>query len=154
MKINNNGFTLIEIIATLVIVGILSALAGVGIIHIANGFVFQKRVGEAVQKGQIVMSKIVKELGEMTSVTATGATYIRYLRDAAPHNISLSGSNILFDGDVLTDDVSSFQLKYYNLHDSIATGYSSTTGIVEISVSLSVLDGIDKTFKNRVYIGE
>ena len=148
------AFTLIEIIATLVLVGILSALAGVGILHIANGFVFQKRVGEAVQKGQIVMSKIIKELDSMTSVTSADETSISYLRDTTPHNIRLSGSNILFDGDVLTDDVSLFQLKYYNLHDSIATGYSSTTGIIEISVSLSVLDGIDRTFKNRVYIGD
>jgi prepilin-type N-terminal cleavage/methylation domain-containing protein len=154
MKINKNGFTLIEIIATMVCVGIISALAGAGIVYIVEGFVFHKEVGEAVQKGQLVMSKIVKELGAMTSVTTANETSINYIRDAAPHSISLNDQNILFDGDILTDDVSSFKFKYYNLHNSTATGYSNTTGIIEILLGLAVTDDIDKTFENRVYVGK
>ena len=62
------GFTLIEVVASLLIVGILGAIAGMGLVTGLRGYMQAKENGHLAQKAQIAMARIKRELMEITDV--------------------------------------------------------------------------------------
>ena len=66
------GFTLVEVIASLVIVGILGAIAGMGIVTGLRGYLQAKENGHLAQKAQIALTRINRELMELTDVIDFG----------------------------------------------------------------------------------
>ena len=81
--ISNNGFTLIEIIASLVIIGFLSVLFSVGTGKIFQGFVNSRDNADTSMKAQLALSRMAKELRSVDSVSSgsqTAMTY-SYIRD-------------------------------------------------------------------------
>ena len=79
-KSDEKGFTLIEMIVTLVLVGITAALAGMWIVSVANGYVFAKMNASTVQKAQLAMTRLEKEFVAIRSVTIAGTGQITYTR--------------------------------------------------------------------------
>jgi prepilin-type N-terminal cleavage/methylation domain-containing protein len=81
--LNEKAFTLIEVIVSMVLIAIIGVIAGMGLVQIANGYVFAKLNAETVQKAQITMARINKELRAATSIssatlpTAKSITYTR-----------------------------------------------------------------------------
>ena len=53
------GFTLIEMIASLAIVGILAAIAGIGLVQFAEGYVLARSGAESAQKAQLATMRMV-----------------------------------------------------------------------------------------------
>lgn len=172
MKIGNRyekGFTLIEVIVTLVLVGISAALAGMWIISVVNGYIFAKTNAETVQKAQLAMTRLAKEFANIDAITAASATAITYTRkDSAlnttgPYVISQSGDALQITtggtGNTLTDSVSNggFSLMYC---DDIppsgpqvcSTNWPSTgtRRIIEITLTLKGADNTTSTFTKRV----
>ena len=72
MKRHCAGFTLVEVIASLVIVGILGAIAGMGIVTGLRGYMQAKENGHLAQKAQIALTRINRELMELTDVIDFG----------------------------------------------------------------------------------
>ena len=72
MKRHCAGFTLVEVIASLVIVGILGAIAGMGIVTGMRGYLQAKENGHLAQKAQIAMTRIYRELIGLTDVVDFG----------------------------------------------------------------------------------
>lgn len=151
------GFTLIEIIFVLIIVGIMVAVGGLGLVHVVKGMIFTKMNAATTQKGQIAMTKLVKEFSNIniSSITAANATSISFTSTKndvnSPHTVMLSGSTITFDGDIVTDQVNSFTLNYYDNYDSTAqTTWQSSRRIIEITLKLTGADGVQSEFKERV----
>jgi prepilin-type N-terminal cleavage/methylation domain-containing protein len=68
---NEKAFTLIEVIVCLVLIGIMAAIVGMGFMRIAEGYIFAKKNAETVQKAQVAIARIVKELS--TAQKASGA---------------------------------------------------------------------------------
>lgn len=101
-RFHQSGFTLIETIVVLVMVGIMAAVAGMGLIQITQGYIFSRLNAATAQKGQIAMARITKELGTITSVTAATANSITYLsndgntRTGQSCTIDFSGANLRF----------------------------------------------------------
>ncbi|HOD28402.1 MAG TPA: type II secretion system protein [Syntrophales bacterium] len=152
------GFTLIEAISAIVIMTIVSALAGMGLIQIANGYAFAKKNAVIAQRAQIALTRLSKELSALQSVSASPtptSTSLTYVRNGAAHAIAWTGVNqpLTLDGDILIDKVQNFSLTYYNKYnDSSPTTYSSATAIIQITLEL--LGGNDTTlvFTDRVAI--
>ena len=69
-KTHATGFTLVEVIASLLIVGILGAIAGMGIVTGLRGYMQAKENGHLAQKAQIALTRINRELMELTDVIA------------------------------------------------------------------------------------
>lgn len=63
------GFTLIEMIASLAIVGILAAIAGIGLVQITEGYLLTQAAAESTQKAQLAMSRMIKEFNYTTDVS-------------------------------------------------------------------------------------
>jgi len=75
---NKKGFTLIEVIAALVITGIV-VLALVGIIsYVMQGYTFARNADQLSQKAQLAMARIKIELTDITAVSTATATQITY----------------------------------------------------------------------------
>ena len=59
---SNRGFTLIEVIVTMILVGIMAAVAGMGIVSATRAFIFAKEAAEISQKSQLAMNRITKSI--------------------------------------------------------------------------------------------
>jgi prepilin-type N-terminal cleavage/methylation domain-containing protein len=131
MKRHCAGFTLVEVIASLVIVGILGAIAGMGIVTGLRGYLQAKENGHLAQKAQIALTRINRELIGLTDVVARddssdpwvifdnpsplGRQAIAKVGDElrlfslSEGATNLSGAN----GDTLIDQVDSFSIEYF-----------------------------------------
>ncbi|HEX2958621.1 MAG TPA: prepilin-type N-terminal cleavage/methylation domain-containing protein [Chitinispirillaceae bacterium] len=154
---NNKGLTLMEVIAVMVLVGILTAAVGTGLVQVVQGMIFSKMNAVTIQKGQIAMTKLVKEFTNIniSAITTADATSITFASvkngESGAHTVTLSGSTITFDGDVLTDQVDSFILRYYDNYDSTAqTTWQSSRRIIEITLRLKGADDVVTEFTERV----
>jgi prepilin-type N-terminal cleavage/methylation domain-containing protein len=169
---NEKAFTLIEVIVSLILVGILAAIAGMGLVQITHGYFFAKQNSETVQKAQVAMIRIAKELGAAepqsgtaNAITTAGTTTVSYTRRESigsstftPNTISISDGLVQMSGTnngTLIDNVvtASSSFAYF-----VAAGNPPATlaSIRRVDVTLG-LTGADKqtsTFTNSVWINE
>ncbi len=145
--LNEKGFTLIEIIASLVILVIVGALVIISTIKIVQGFVFTKMNAETSQKAHIALNRLTKEFTNITSVSSGSPTSINFNSrsyiDGTPITQSVSwigsGNPLLLNIDTLVDNVSSFVLTYYD--DS--GGAVTPTESKEIGITLTLVGAND-----------
>lgn len=126
------GFTLIEMIVVLVLVGILSAIAGMGIVTLMQGYLFSKDNAAVSAKANLALARINRELQECYNCTGTSAANVtmpftnnlgsRYLR-LSSNNIQLSSDGTNYDD--LLNKVSGFTMRY-NADRSITVKIEST----------------------------
>ncbi|MBU2623626.1 MAG: type II secretion system GspH family protein [Proteobacteria bacterium] len=171
-KSNEKGFTLIEVIVTLVLVGIMAALAGMWIVSVVNGYIFTKMNADTVQKAQLAMTRLTMEFTRIKTVDATTAgpdTQINYTR-TGPSGTPISGivkidraSKLLqlqlFDDKgtaltplaTLTDAVDSFTLAYCNdVTTACQMGWLPGSKIIEITLTLMGANNTTSAFTKRV----
>jgi prepilin-type N-terminal cleavage/methylation domain-containing protein len=150
------GFTLIEVIVSLILLGIVSAIAGMGFVTVARGYVFAKLNAEMVEKGQTAITRMVKELSNCT-VTAGNATSVTFTRqsDGTTHTVSWAGAGnpLVFTdtNDTLTDNVSNFGLVYRKNDGNVVTATDKDQSQIEITIELIAADGSTHPFISRVY---
>jgi prepilin-type N-terminal cleavage/methylation domain-containing protein len=166
-KKDEKGFTLIEVIVTLVLVGITAALAGMWIVSVANGYIFAKMNASTTQKAQLAMTRLVKEFAAIQSVTTpTSGTQITYTRTdsslsgTVDGSVTTNGSLLQLNGNTLTDSVSEFTLRYCSNGDltqptcpRIAwapVGATEPSRIIEITLKLTAGNNTPVTFVQRV----
>lgn len=151
------GFTLIEIIVTLLIVGIISAIAGLWMVQTVEGFVFARQNAETLQKGQMAITRLIREInvmGPVSSGTASAITFTSY-RGGSPSSsaIALNAGTVTLDGEVLVDSVSNFVLGYYDKYDDVTpktTWTPSVSSMIEITLTLGGAGGTPMVFTARV----
>jgi len=120
-KSQESGFTLIEIVVSLVLVGIMGVVAGMGIVSFAKGYVLAKENTHTAQKAQLAMGRLSREMMELLDITAASAAAISFESKSGNREIGLDAGTIkiaesgtaLAAGDVLIDKVDNFNLAYY-----------------------------------------
>jgi len=124
---NESGFTLVEIIVSLVLVGMMAAIAGMGIVTGTKGYLLAKENSHMAQKAQLAMARIQRELMELTNIVARQAdpAFIIYDNTTGRHAIARDNTTIKMynltpgaitlqgDGDILVDNVNNFTLDYF-----------------------------------------
>jgi prepilin-type N-terminal cleavage/methylation domain-containing protein len=150
-----SGFTLIETIAALVIVAIIVAVAGMGIVNVTNGMLTAKQNAATALKTQVAMMRIEKEFHIITAVSSGSATQLNYTNNKGgspgSHALSLSGTTIQLDGDMLVDNISSFTLTYADTYNGIFTStWGPTNKVINLSFTMSGAGGSNSTFIMRV----
>jgi len=120
---NKKGFTLLEMIVVLLLVGILSAVAGMGIVMGIKGYLFAKENTPLAQKTQAAITRIVRELTELDNILVASPTGIVFENLGGYRAIALVGDQIKIRegqnlpddsrGDILIDKVINFTLTYY-----------------------------------------
>ena len=151
---NNKGFTLIEIIATLVLSGILAGIAGMGLVQMSKSFVFTKQNMGTLQKGQLAMLRILKEFTNISSISASNNTSITFVSEhrsggTITYALSLSGTTLLLqkdggDQNILVNNVNDFDLLYYDTYDadSANTWTNGTSSLIQATLDLNGAGGV------------
>lgn len=126
-----SGFTLIEVVVTLVLVGIMASVAGIGISSAAKGYVFAKKNIILAGKAQVALARMSREVLELKDISTPYSTYagassisIEKITEAVAFGQSgteirlakgvLGSAPNYTNGDVLTDQVAAggLQLAY------------------------------------------
>jgi prepilin-type N-terminal cleavage/methylation domain-containing protein len=149
------GLTLIELIAVLVLGGIILAVAGMGTAKVAEGFLAARDNAATALKAQVALTRLEKEMYIITGVTSGTSQSLIYKNNKGggewSHTLSYANGNLLLDGDVLADKVHSFSLKYGNDHAAVsATSWDSSKKIIEATLTLSGAFGVNSAFTIRV----
>lgn len=131
------GFTLVEVVVTLVLVGIMATVAGMAIVQGVQGYVFARENATTTHKAQLAMARMSRELIELTNVTGATAIQIDYDRDSANHTIVFAGSEVTLEGDVLVNDVSSLSLSYRDSNGNLCAGTDADLSTIQIDLVLS-----------------
>jgi prepilin-type N-terminal cleavage/methylation domain-containing protein len=119
------GFTLIEVTLSLLLMGILAAVAGMTILSGTRGHLLARDATRITQQGSLAMARIARELMELEELDTTGyaptATSITYERSGASRTLGLVADQVrlgrpggtLADGDVLIAAVAGFSIGFY-----------------------------------------
>lgn len=125
-KDRQKGFTLIEIIVVLVLVGIMAALAGLGLTTGVRGYLIAAENAEMTQKAQLAMNRLSREIRQCATCDAS-ATNLPFESGTFSYDIivegteddpagyitrtlSLDSGTLNLDANALVDQVSSFTL--------------------------------------------
>nr|MBF0222594.1 prepilin-type N-terminal cleavage/methylation domain-containing protein [Desulfobulbaceae bacterium] len=160
---NDAGFTLVEMIMVLVLLGIMGAVAGFGLNQFIQGYILTKEAAESMSKAQLAMLRISKEfrvIGNVSSGTVSSITFTakhgsdlsqQYTisQPAGTDEIKLSdGTNV----DTLVDQVNSFVLNYYDTFDglSASTWTAGTSKLIEVVLTMNGPDSQPTVFTTRI----
>jgi prepilin-type N-terminal cleavage/methylation domain-containing protein len=135
MRKREAGFTLIEIILTLVLIGILSVFTGLFMTSFLSSYFLVKNNADTAMKAQMAMDRISMELRDISPISAsvpspvsvlTPNTLITYTNQAGVvRTIKWIGSNLFLStptDNILIDGVQAFQLSatYRNVYNIAA----------------------------------
>ena len=136
------GFTLLELIASLVLLGLLTSIFGMGLVAAMQSHEFNRNNVHLAQKSQTALRRISRELMELTAIEAVSSggdpfviyrrtdpsnaqTTVRYglhfdsasntllLYTALDPNITALDGTTTGNGDILINRVGSFMLQYF-----------------------------------------
>jgi prepilin-type N-terminal cleavage/methylation domain-containing protein len=158
---DKKGFTLIEVVTSIVILAILGTIAGIGFVSTMHGYFIAKGNTDTVQNAEIILARLAKEInstGSITSGNQTSLTFLSKSTNPVDPPLTLSWDNpskILSLGpDTLANNVSSFSLSYFNKFNDVTAGttYSASTAIIKITLSLTGADNVISIFEERVFL--
>ncbi|MCA1986525.1 MAG: prepilin-type N-terminal cleavage/methylation domain-containing protein, partial [Desulfovibrio sp.] len=73
-----HGFTLVEMIASLVILGVVAMVGTLGMAEVMRSYVMTSDHSSMSQKTQVALARLYLELQHLAEVTASGDTSITY----------------------------------------------------------------------------
>ncbi|MDP3283128.1 MAG: prepilin-type N-terminal cleavage/methylation domain-containing protein, partial [Desulfobacterales bacterium] len=150
---NKKGFTMIELITAMVIISIVSVMAGMGLVQIGNAYLLAKKSTVSAQQAQITLTRLAKELVAIKTISAATPTSLTYSRSGVSHTLAWGGTAdqpLTLDGDTLIDKVQSFSLTYHNTYAAAASSYSPATAVIELTFQLKGYSDIPLIFVKRV----
>ena len=149
----DKGFTLIEIIASLVLAGILAAVAGMGIVQATKAFLFTRQTTEISQKNSLPMIRMRRSVMNLTDVSAIGSRSLTLNRLSSGTEISETynwGGNIgnpltvSINGgaaQTLADNIQNFSLSFVNSKNTAWTVTDPLTDLAHITIDLTLQGG-------------
>jgi prepilin-type N-terminal cleavage/methylation domain-containing protein len=162
MKKREAGFTLIEIIVALVMVGIMSVFAGLFMTTFLDGYFMAKDNADTALKAQMALDRISMELKDISPVSEdipkpvsalTANSLITYTNSSGVNKtIKYEGSTIYLStpapepvNNILIDHVQDFQLTaaYANVYDIVA----NDVAFIDIGFTISGYD----PFSTRIF---
>lgn len=159
--LNNKGFTLIELIASLVIVGIIVVVAGMGIVRVTQGLVFSQKNASTSLKTQVALTRIEKELHIATSISSSsssstltftnnkGGGTATYTLCRNGTYIDLDPANSCIGNNHLIDNVGSLAIAYWAL-DGTTSAAPTAAKIIDVTFQISGGANVASTFTMRI----
>ncbi len=139
--VKNQGFTLIEVVITIVILSIIAALGGKILQAGFNAYLTNQYTTTANAQARLALERMTRDIHAINSpssiTTATSSQLV--FRDIYGNSVTyaLSGTQLLRNSQVLADYVGSFSLAYLN---SSGATTASTSAIRYVTVSLNITD--------------
>lgn len=161
------GFTLVELIAALVIMGMIAVFGTSMLTNAVRGYTAARNADEVAQKAQLALQRMTIEFSALNPLTSTGnAANLTYSYDSISHTISQSGNQIRYSQSgnnyTLLDGVAanSLQFRFYPSYSSAAmTSFANNSSISLISISFNMQGddtsiGMSQTYSTRVKVNK
>jgi prepilin-type N-terminal cleavage/methylation domain-containing protein len=170
-KNNESGFTLIEAIVVIVLMGILAVGLSLGIVKGVQNYIFARDATQLSQKAQLALARIDKELIDVTAITSISSSQVDYTRPYSPpscqlsagcqyriqmqnNQILLQGISPAFNQKVLINNVATYSggdvflsfIDFNNANWSLETG-NAVNNLAQIRVLLILTYGSNKTLR-------
>ncbi len=152
---NQRGFTLIELISVIVLVGIIATFTGFFLNTGFTGYLKTKTRSEGALNAQLALDRISLELRSISEITPTpSSTSVTYKSETLPGTRTLKyvGEKIIINVDpddyALLENVSSFNLSYTYLNLDHDTAPEDEVAHIDVEFNLS---GIGKEFKAKIF---
>jgi len=95
---DNTGFTLVEIIVTIILLGIIGSFSGHMLVNAVRSYTFAHDNAELTQKAQVAMMRITTELTRVRTFDCSSPNQVSYTRcDNESIIIRKDGANILYE---------------------------------------------------------
>ncbi len=94
MKNSSSGFTLLEIVLVLIIVGIITLFSTYGLLDVMKGYIQNREYAESALKLNIATGRIYRELKELHGVYGYSTNKISYLRNDTHYAMAMAGDEI------------------------------------------------------------
>jgi prepilin-type N-terminal cleavage/methylation domain-containing protein len=143
------GFTLVEIIAVLLIVAVVATVSGMAIVTGIKGYLFARDNASIGQKAQVTLSRLNREMKELHDVSVAEPSRITYKRldggtvisqtlylDPSDDTIKIAPGITPEDGDTLVDTVSNFTLTYFKKTGVWEAGIDNIRDLYTIGIDL------------------
>ena len=155
-----SGFTLIEVIATLILVGIVGVFASFGVVNLTNGYIQSVSNNASSSKAAVALNRIYRELSTLDAISTAQQDSILFSREADDVEIALVGSAIrmragavptVTTGPILIDNVDSFSLAYFQDDGSVWDDTQNINQLARITVEFILSNnGTPVTFRMTV----
>jgi len=155
---NPSGFTLIELIFSITILGILVVIGTIGLANVIDGYRFAADNAELSQKAEATLMRMAAEFPFVIASgiqNSSNATRIDYRADFGAgnenHTIIHSGSQVQLDNRILTDlvDGGGFQVLYLAA-DGTTQVQPGLSRIIQVALTLRGNNNVAKTFTTRL----
>lgn len=157
------GFTLIEIVVSLVLLGILAATVFNFAGQAVRGFFISRDAMEITQKAQIAFNRMRAEFTYLTAVSASSAASITYTAEFSSGSeentiaYDAAAGTITLDGVTLIDDVATaggLVFEYFTGVGGAAKSSYASGDIIGVTLTMRDSDGTTVTFTTRMYPGK
>lgn len=165
---NEAGFTLIEAIVVMVIMGVLAVGLSMGLVNGIQNYIFANEASQLSQMAQVALARIEKELVEVTAISSISSSQVDYTRAYSPpscqqaagcqNRILMQNNQILLqqinpatiaNAQVLIDNVATYTdfLAFKDINNvdwSLETG-NTVNNLARINVKLIISYGSNQT---------
>ena len=160
---STKGLTLIEVVASLVVLAVVVGIGTLFIENVVKGYDFAQSHAHLAQKGQAALMRLVGDFCRIQSIDASsGANSITYTADFSSegaaavesHTVAvgvLDPTTLLYDGDVLIGRVNAFALSYYAADGQTEVG-PALARLVQVTLDCAGFGGTTCRFSTRVAI--
>lgn len=151
----SKGFTLIELILVIVILGIIAVAGSLLLQQGLNNYFTNQAITDASWQGQIALQTMARRLREIrspTDITTASATQLSFT-DINNNAVSyqLIGSNLLLNGSVLISGVNNASSSFAYL-DSNTTTTAVLANIRYITINLAIAkNNVNYTLRTTIY---
>lgn len=135
------GFTLIELIATIVLMAIISIIVGQVLLNGYQNFITSQNISQTDWRGLLALERLANDIhtirsaGDISTITSTQLAFTDVNGTAI--QFQLSGSNLLRNSQLLASGVQSFNFSYLDKNGATTAAPSS---VRFISISLALVE--------------
>jgi len=135
------GFTMIELIMVIVLLGILAVPAAQILSTAFKSYLTAQAITEANWQGQIAMERMARDIADVassSSVSTMTSNQFQFIDMSGNSlNYTLSGTNLMSNAQILASGVSSLTFNYYDQNGNTVT---TNTNLHVVSISLTITE--------------